>query len=259
MAKETKKTPETEPETPEIQPDASEVEAPAETPEAEAAAPDDAEPAADPAADPAARIATLEAEAAELKDKLLRAMAETENIRHRAVRDRQDASKYAIANFAREMVTVADNLGRALEHVSAEARAETEAVESLAAGVEMTERAMVAALERFGVKLIEAMGKKFDHNLHEAMYEVEDPSQPAGTVVHEMEKGYTLEDRLLRPARVGVSKGGSAAETPVEAEADEPGTEDMAAAKDQRGAYEKQSDAQGDSTDTKGGKLDEQL
>ncbi|MBT3358057.1 MAG: nucleotide exchange factor GrpE [Rhodospirillales bacterium] len=220
---------------------------------------DDAESeveAEEAAPDPLARVAELEAETAELKDKLLRALAETENVRRRALRDRQDAAKYGIANFAREMLSVADNLRRALDHVDADVRKENEAIENLAAGVEMTERAMLDALERFGVKPIEAMGQKFDHNFHEAMFEAPDPSQPSGTVIQELEKGYMLAERLLRPARVGVSKGGPAAaavEEPAEP------AEEKATDKEQRAAYEKQSDAQSESADAKGGQLDEEL
>jgi len=187
--------------------------------------------------DPRARLEELEAEAADLRDKLLRALAETENVRRRGQRDREEASKYAISSFAREMAVVADNLRRALEHVTPDARQKDELLESLAAGVEMTERAMLAAFERFGIRPIESLGQKFDYNLHEAMFEVEDPTQPAGTVVHEMERGYVLDDRLLRPARVGVAKGGprqpnGGAEAASSADA-------KAAAKEHRAAYEK--------------------
>jgi molecular chaperone GrpE len=208
-------------------------------------------------ADVPAPLAELEAEAADLRDKLLRALAETENVRRRGQRDREEASKYAISSFAREMVVVADNLRRALEHVAPDARQKDELLESLAAGVEMTERAMLAAFERFGIRPIEALGQKFDHNLHEAMFEVEDPSQPAGTVVHEMEKGYVLDDRLLRPARVGVAKGGPRqANGGAEAA---PSPDAKAAAKEHRAAYEKQTDAQGEAAGSKGAKVDEKL
>ncbi len=215
--------------------------------------------AAGPQAAPAdaARLAALEAEAADLRDKLLRALAETENVRRRGQRDREEASKYAISGFAREMVVVADNLRRALEHVAPDARQKDELLESLAAGVEMTERAMLAAFERFGIRPIESLGQKFDHNLHEAMFEVEDPAQPAGTVVHEMEKGYVLDDRLLRPARVGVAKGGPR-QSNGGAEA-APTPDALAAAKEHRAAYEKQTDAQGETAGSKGAKLDEKL
>ena len=216
--------------------------------------------------DPIFRVAELENEAADLKDKLLRALAETENVRRRALRDRQEAAKYGIANFAREMLGVADNLRRALDHVDGDVRKDNEAIESLAAGVEMTERAMLDALERFGVKPIEAMGQKFDHNFHEAMFEAPDPTKPNGTVIQELEKGYTLAERLLRPARVGVSKGGPAANgepKPADAPAPKPeavdSPEEKVAAKDQRAAYEKRTDAQAESGEAKGGQIDENL
>ena len=151
------------------------------------------------------------AEAAELKDKLLRALAETENVRRRAQRDREDASKYAIANFAREMLKVADNLRRALDSIGDEARRESESVESLVVGIEMTEREMLNAFERAGIKPIEALGQRYDHNLHEAMFDVEDATRPAGTIVQVLEGGYMLGERLLRPAKVGMAKGGPAA------------------------------------------------
>lgn len=208
-------------------------------------------------ADPAARLAELEAETADLRDKLLRALAETENVRRRGQRDREEASKYAISGFAREMIVVADNLRRALEHVAPDARQQNELLDSLAAGVEMTERAMLAAFERFGIRPIEALGQKFDHNLHEAMFEVDDPSQPVGTVVHEMEKGYVLDDRLLRAARVGVAKGGPR-QGNGGAEAAEP-ADVKASAKEHRAAYEKQTDVQGEGGGAKGAKVDEKL
>lgn len=220
-------------------------EAAAEAPEAPV---EEAEAAA---ADPLVRLAELEAEAADLRDKLLRALAETENVRRRAQRDREEASKYAISNFAREMVGVADNLRRALEHVAPETRGQDERLDSLAAGVEMTERAMLAAFERFGVKPIEALGKLFDHNLHEAMFEVPDPSQPAGTVVQEMEKGYVLEDRLLRPARVGVAKGGPRPAANGAANGSAAPADAKAAGKGPHAAYEKSGDAQGTQVDEK--------
>ena len=151
------------------------------------------------------------AEASELKDKLLRALAESENVRRRAQRDREDASTYAIANFAREMLKVADNLRRALDSIGDEARRESETVESLVVGVEMTEREMLNAFERVGIKPIEALGQRYDHNLHEAMFDVEDATWPAGTIVQVLEGGYMLGERLLRPAKVGMAKGGPAA------------------------------------------------
>lgn len=159
----------------------------------------------------AAADAARAAELAELKDQLLRALAEVENVRRRGQRERDDASKYAITNFAREIVTVVDNLRRAIEAVPAEARATDENLKNLLTGVELTERTLLAALERFGVKRIDPLGEKFDHNLHQAMMQVDDPTRPAGTVVQVMQSGYVLHDRLLRPAMVAVSKGGPSA------------------------------------------------
>jgi molecular chaperone GrpE len=155
-----------------------------------------------------ARVAQLESEVAQLKDQLLRAMAETENVRRRLEQQAEDRGKYAIGNFARDVLLVADNLRRALDSVPQSARQDNELVSSLTVGVEMTERELLTALERYGVKPVPALGARFDPNLHQAMMEVDDPSQPAGTVVMVMQSGYTIHDRLLRPAMVGVSKGG---------------------------------------------------
>ena len=160
-------------------------------------------------ATPEERIAELEAEIVALKDQLLRAVAETENVRRRGQREREDTAKYAAANFARDIVSVADNLGRALEAVSDEMRKENDSVDGLATGVELTQKELDAAFERHDIKRIEPLGEAFDHNLHQAMFEVEDASQPAGTVVQLMQAGYVMRDRLLRPAMVGISKGGA--------------------------------------------------
>ncbi len=213
--------------------------------EGEAANTDAEAQAAETQRSPEERIAALEAEVADLKDKLLRALAEAENVRRRSERQRIDASRYAIAGFAREVVGVADNLNRALATVDAEARAKDEKLEALCAGVEMTEREMLNVFERFEVKRVEAMGKRFDHNFHEAMFEIEDASKPAGTVIHVMEPGYTIGDRLLRPAKVGVAKGGPKADAPP---ASEPHPD----------ANPKAADAYGHA-EPPGGKLDEEL
>ncbi len=197
------------------------------------------------------------AEAAELKDKLLRALAETENVRRRAQRDREDASKYAITNFAREMLKVADNLRRALDSIGDEARRDSETVENLTVGVEMTEREMLNTLERVGIKPIESLGQRYDHNLHEAMFDVEDATQPAGMIIQVLERGYMLGERLLRPAKVGVAKGGpSTAEetqpTQPTATADEEAPQPSAKS---AAAYENRPEADGPA----GSKLDEKL
>ena len=249
-APQTEEAPAAAPETPAEAP-AEPAEVPAEEAEAPAEAATDDTPDEAP---PEERLAAVEAEAADLKDKLLRALAETENVRRRAERDRIDAAKYAVANFAREILKAADNLRRALESVTAEARQENEALENLAVGLEITEREMLNAFERVGIRSIEAMGQRFDHNLHEAMFEMEDPDHPAGTVVQVLESGYMLHDRLLRPAKVGVGKGGPKAETETEDGAPATAVEDeaptgaspkTAPAK----AYEKKDDAAGAEVD----------
>ncbi|MBF0306717.1 MAG: nucleotide exchange factor GrpE [Alphaproteobacteria bacterium] len=162
-----------------------------------------------PAPDMAAeRVAQLEAEAAKLKDQLLRALAETENTRRRLEQQAEDRGRYAVAAFARDMLGVSDNLRRALTAVPAEEREANELIKGLAVGVEMTERELQAAFEKQNIRRIEALGERFDPNLHQAMMEVEDPSKPSGTVVMVMAEGYTIHDRLLRAAMVAVSRGG---------------------------------------------------
>jgi len=180
---------------------------------------DDAAPQAstgtDPAATPQERIATLEAEVAGLKDRLLRAVADAENTRRRADRDKQDASKYAVSSFARDVLSVGDNMRRAIDAVSeADRQGVPEPIRNLIEGVEMTEREFLSVLDRHGVKPITPLGEKFDANLHQAMFEVPDPAQPAGTVTEVVATGYTIGDRLLRPAMVGVAKGGAAPQDP---------------------------------------------
>ena len=157
-------------------------------------------------AGPDQELAAARQEAAQLKDQLLRALAETENVRRRAQREREDAGKYAIANFARDVLQVSDNLHRALEAIPAAALAEDEALKNLHEGVTATERQLDAALERQQVKRIWPMGEKFDANLHQAMFEVQTAEQAPGTVVQVMQAGYLIHDRLLRPALVGVAK-----------------------------------------------------
>lgn len=150
----------------------------------------------------------LRAEIASLKDQALRAMAEVENVRRRAERERQDTARYAIGNFAKAVLQVADNLQRALAHVKPEERAADKTLDTLCVGIEMTETELLNSYTQFGIRPIDALGKKLDANLHQAMFEVDDPSKPAGTVVQVIQPGYMIHDRLLRPAMVGVSKGG---------------------------------------------------
>lgn len=160
--------------------------------------------------DVSGELEKAKAEIAEYKDRALRAVAEFENFRRRAEKEREDVAKYAISNFAREMLPVADNLRRALDSQPAVEGEAAPPLKAFVAGVELTERELLAAFERFGLKKIDPMGQPFDHNFHQAMFEIEDPNQPAGTVVQVMQAGYLLKDRLLRPALVGVSKGGPA-------------------------------------------------
>ncbi len=160
--------------------------------------------AADPAAeaddgDPADELASV-------KDQLLRALAETENVRGRAKRDLEDAAKYSIANFARDMASVADDLGRAIGSVPQDAAADEGALKALVEGVEMTRRNLEATLDRHGLTRIDPLDEKFDHNFHEAMFEVETRDKEPGTVVQVIQQGYRIHDRLLRPARVGIAK-----------------------------------------------------
>ena len=172
----------------------------AETPAAQTDAPAAAPP------DPAAEAAR---EAADLKDRLLRSLAEMENLRRRTDRQIDDARVYGIANFARDTLGVADNMRRALDAVTPELRESADtAVKALIEGVELTERELLKVLEKHGVKKLEPLGNKFDPNLHQAMYEVPDPSVPAGTVAQVVQAGYTIGDRVLRPALVAVTKGG---------------------------------------------------
>ncbi|HCQ71603.1 MAG TPA: nucleotide exchange factor GrpE [Rhodospirillaceae bacterium] len=176
-------------------------------PETAEVAEDQAEPETIPVGDfvDPAEFEALKAENAALKDQALRAMAEAENARRRAQKDREDASKFAINSFARDLLPVADNLRRALDSVSQEIAGLDPKVQSLLDGVEATERELLRGLERHGVKKIEAIGKTFDPNLHEVMFEMPAGGQPAGTVMQVVENGYTLQGRILRPARVGVA------------------------------------------------------
>jgi molecular chaperone GrpE len=180
-------------------------EAPADENEAEG------EPAAE--RDPFEVLLELQKENAELKDKALRAMSEAENTRRRAMRDKEDAARYGAQKFGSDMVQVSDNLRRAIAALKPEDRdASPDTVKALIDGVEATERQLLAAFERHGIKEITPQpGDRFDAHLHEAMFEVPNSGQPAGTVVHVIEAGYMIGERLLRAARVGVAKADDAA------------------------------------------------
>jgi molecular chaperone GrpE len=147
--------------------------------------------------------------AAEYKDKLLRVLAEMENLRRRTEREIADTRAYGISAFARDILAVADNMDRALQALDAEIRENADAgVKALLDGVELTERELHKVLEKHGVKKLEPLGEKFDPNLHQAMFELQDPSRPAGTVAQVMQPGYMIGERILRPALVAVAKGG---------------------------------------------------
>ena len=187
---------------------------------ADEAAGEDADDAADEAAEDPAE--SLRADLDDAKDRLLRAMAETENLRRRAQREREDAAKYAISGFARDLLSVVDNLRRALDSLSEEHRGD-ESLAGLISGVENTERELLSAFERHGIRRVDPLGEKFDHNFHQAMFHLEASDQPAGTVVEVVQAGYVIADRLLRPALVGVSKaadqGADDAPTHIDTEA----------------------------------------
>ncbi|MGB9364868.1 MAG: nucleotide exchange factor GrpE [Xanthobacteraceae bacterium] len=183
----------------------------------EAAAPENAQ--AEAAPDP---VAELSKEAAGLKDRLLRTLAEMENLRRRTEREVADARAYGATNFARDILAVADNMERAMKALDDEIREKADAgVKALLDGVELTERELIKVMEKHGVKKLEPQGQKFDPNLHQAMLEIPDESVPAGTVVQVMQPGYTIGERVLRPALVGISKGGPKAQAPADAAAND--------------------------------------
>lgn len=171
------------------------------------------------------RSSLLKAENADLRDKFLRLAAEMDNLRRRTERDVKDAKAYSLAGFARDMLAVSDNLRRALEAIPDELKTNGEAgLNGLIEGVEMTERSMLSTLERHGVKKIDAEGQKFDPNFHQAMFEIPNPAVPNNTVLQVVQAGFTIGDRVLRPAMVGVAKGGPKAEVAASAE---PGTSSL--------------------------------
>jgi molecular chaperone GrpE len=168
-----------------------------------------AKPHADAAAAPEAAQPDPVAVAVELRDRLLRSLAEMENLRKRTDREIADSRVYGVTSFARDILGVADNIRRALDAVTPELRAGADAgVKALIDGVELTERELLKALEKNGVHQFTPQGEKFDPNLHQAMYEVPDVTVPAGSVVQVVQPGYKIGERMLRPAMVGVSKGG---------------------------------------------------
>ena len=150
-------------------------------------------------------IEKLNEEITGLKDQRLRAIAELENFRKRAEKDQSDALKYGISNFAKEIINIRDNIERAQSSISEEAK-NNEAIKSVIEGIDLIAQSVVSTFEKIGIKKIESLNEKFDHNLHQAMMEIENDDLEPGTIVQELIPGYTLHDRLLRPAMVGVSK-----------------------------------------------------
>jgi molecular chaperone GrpE len=174
-----------------------------------AATPTETVTAETPERDAFAVIEALNAENSQLKDRVLRTLAEMENLRRRTEREVADAKTYGVTAFARDMLTVVDNLARALEHLPAEVRAAADPqIQSVVEGVEITARDLEAVLGRHGVKKLDPKGQKFDPNFHQAIFEAPDETLPAGSVAQVVQTGWTIGDRVLRPAMVGVSKGG---------------------------------------------------
>ena len=158
--------------------------------------------------DRASDLQQLQAEKADLQDKLLRALAESQNVRRRAQQDVERERKFGIERFGRDVLSVADNLGRALSALPADDGRLDPALKNVITGVQATERELQSVLERHGVTRIEALGKPFNAEFHQDMMEIEDPTVPTGTVVQELIPGYLIAGRLLRAAMVAVSKGG---------------------------------------------------
>ena len=211
--------------------------------------------AADEWIDPQRHISELEANVADLNDKLLRALAETENVRRRAQRDKEDASKYGIRRFAEDMLQVSDNLGRALSSIEPATRKEDSNLDSIATGIEIVMKELLSAFEQSGVKPIDALGARFDPMLHEAMFEIEDLDQPAGTVAQVMEDGFTLHGRTLRAAKVGITKGGPRTTAQKDGEIETENPLESSAKHEGQQTYE----AQGESVSEAGSRLDQEL
>ena len=205
--------------------------------------------------DPQLHIGELEENVADLNDKLLRALAETENVRRRAQRDKEDASKYGIRRFAEDMLQVSDNLGRALSSIEPETRKADSNLNSIATGIEIVMKELLVAFEQSGVKPIDAMGVRFDPMLHEAMFEIEDLDQPAGTIAQVMEDGYTLHGRTLRAAKVGVTKGGPRTTAPKEGEMETEKPVEPPGKHEGQQTYE----AQGETVSEAGSRVDQEL
>ncbi len=160
------------------------------------------------------QIAVLDKKIAETNDKMLRALAEAENTRRRVEREKQDTAKFSVSSFARDLLNVSDNLRRALNAITPEQREKNEQLKAIFVGVEATERELLRVFENNHIKKIEPLHQKFDPNLHEVLFEVQAEDKVPGTIMQVIEPGYTIHERLLRPARVGVAKGGNVVEMP---------------------------------------------
>ena len=151
----------------------------------------------------------------------MRALAENENTIRRAKREREDTAKYATANFARDMLTVSDNLGRAIEAIPESLQTADATIKAFLEGINLTSRELLGLLERHGIKKISPLGEKFDHDQHEALFEIPTSDEEPGTVVQVIEDGFMIYDRLLRPAKVGVSKADLIEKSPEDEEKNE--------------------------------------
>ncbi|HEY8192185.1 MAG TPA: nucleotide exchange factor GrpE [Alphaproteobacteria bacterium] len=167
-------------------------------------------PAADTADAPAQsgadeRVVTLEAELARLKDHMLRALADAENTRKRAIKDKEDAAKYAVSSFARDLLDFADNFQRALAAIPADLKSD-ERISGVITGIESMDKEMMRVLEKHGIQKVDPLHQPFNPNFHEVMFESPGSGKPAGTIIQVIDPGYVIKDRLLRPARVGIAK-----------------------------------------------------
>ena len=162
------------------------------------------------------RIQLLEEQLDRTKEQMIRALADAENSRKRAHKEREDASKFAVSSFARDLLSVADNLRRALEAVPDDVLTDFPQIKNLTDGVEATERELLRCFEKNGIVKIEPLDEKFDPNFHEVMFETPMPDKEAGMIIQVMEPGYVINDRILRPARVGISKGAESTSSPPE-------------------------------------------
>ena len=160
--------------------------------------------------EPSKSLDELEAKISELKDQLLRTVADSENLRKRLEREKEQTRKFGIANFAKDLLSIADNLGRALDAAPTKEDVEDQALENLVLGIQMTEQELQKAFENNNIRKIDPLGEKFDYNFHQAMFEVEETDKEPGIVVQVLQPGYAIDDRILRPAMVGVAaaKGG---------------------------------------------------